>query len=323
MRKFFIALLGLLGLAACDHRPLHDPVNTHYVRVYIDDQIKNVTTGYYNEDYLKPKVTMPKVMRIMLCDPETGETKSERFLTNVKTDSKGTYLDGYIACPAGKYQLLAYNWDTEVTQIREPENCFKATAYTSQALTKAESVHYAPDFLFVDESIVEFPNITKVDTLYDANRQYFSASSIVESYYFQVPVKNMEGVAEITAVVTGMAEDKKLINRNIGDAPVSMITSMSKGYVVADVTTVYATVNTFGHFPGAESSIHLIFYMTLVDGQSATIDIDISDKFDSPEAVDNNWIIIKDVYEAPKPKPGSGFKPGLDKWEDIDADIPI
>ena len=36
-----IVLSGMF--TSCAHRPLEDPYNGHYIRIYIDEQIKNVT----------------------------------------------------------------------------------------------------------------------------------------------------------------------------------------------------------------------------------------------------------------------------------------
>ena len=53
--RFFFALLCAcaiaLSLMSCEHRPLETPLNARYVRVYIDEDIKNVTCGFYNEAY--------------------------------------------------------------------------------------------------------------------------------------------------------------------------------------------------------------------------------------------------------------------------------
>lgn len=80
MRRILnILLLATVLLAAsCERRPLMELSNTHYVRVYVDETIKNVTTGFYNEDYVKPLYKSPDIMRIMLADPQTGQIRAER-----------------------------------------------------------------------------------------------------------------------------------------------------------------------------------------------------------------------------------------------------
>ena len=69
-RVKILQLLSLVTMAflllSCEHRPLHDPYNGHYVRVYIDEHIKNVTYGFYDESREKPVYKRPNVLRIML-----------------------------------------------------------------------------------------------------------------------------------------------------------------------------------------------------------------------------------------------------------------
>ena len=51
MRHFLYTLYVCLCsavLSSCEHRVLTDPTNVHYVRVYLDENIKNVTYGFYN-----------------------------------------------------------------------------------------------------------------------------------------------------------------------------------------------------------------------------------------------------------------------------------
>ena len=68
--------------------------NTHYVRVYVNESIQNVTTGFYNEGYTRPEYKSPDVLRVFLADPQTGRVKAERFLRNNDRDENGLYYDG-------------------------------------------------------------------------------------------------------------------------------------------------------------------------------------------------------------------------------------
>ena len=44
---------------SCEKRPLMEISNTHYVRVYVDETILNVTTGFYNDAYNRPNYGSP------------------------------------------------------------------------------------------------------------------------------------------------------------------------------------------------------------------------------------------------------------------------
>ena len=52
MRRLLNILLPVILLlaASCERRPMVELSNTHYVRVYVSEDIKNVTTGFYNEE---------------------------------------------------------------------------------------------------------------------------------------------------------------------------------------------------------------------------------------------------------------------------------
>ena len=57
VRQSILILLAMCALfvsSSCEHRELSDVNNMHYVRVYLDEDIKNVTTGIYNEAYDRP-----------------------------------------------------------------------------------------------------------------------------------------------------------------------------------------------------------------------------------------------------------------------------
>ena len=101
MNKIYIFILALttLFVVSCERRPLLEISNTHYLRVYIDEEIKNVTCDYYNPYYKQPVYKAPDVMRVVLADPISGNVKAERYLRNKGKDEKGTYegkTDNYI-----------------------------------------------------------------------------------------------------------------------------------------------------------------------------------------------------------------------------------
>ena len=128
-----VMVLGTLFLAvSCEKRPLVELSNTPYVKVYVDEELLNVTTGFYNESYNKPAYKSPTVLRVLLTDPETGNVKAERYLRNQGQDEIGHYYDGYIIADPGAYNLIAYNFDTESTIIGSSNNHFGINAYTNE-----------------------------------------------------------------------------------------------------------------------------------------------------------------------------------------------
>ena len=72
-----LVICAILLAASCEKRPLLDLSNTHYVRVYVDENLLNVTKGFYDESYEKPAYKSPGILRVTLTDPESGIVKAE------------------------------------------------------------------------------------------------------------------------------------------------------------------------------------------------------------------------------------------------------
>lgn len=355
MRRILnILLLATVLLAAsCERRPLMELSNTHYVRVYVDETIKNVTTGFYNEDYVKPLYKSPDIMRIMLADPQTGQIRAERFLRNKGKDDKGLYYDGYIIADPGEYTLLAYNFDTEATIISNQNNHKNAYAYTdgiaSHLKTKIpsrakkspsgtpEQIVYDPDHLFAANcGRVHVPYADYVDTLSTPEGEYFHAESIVKSYFLQVRVKGMQYATSSIGLLTGMSGSARLHTGQMDqDNNVTVYFEMLPGESPAtgmtragtDEAIIYTTFGTFGKLPDAENELEITFDFLTVYGKAHSETFNITDLFSTPEAIDHQWLLIDHVIEIPEPpkiEGGSGgFKPSVDEWEDVKTDILI
>ena len=103
MRRLTLILLSIAVLMSisCERRELVELSNTHYVRVYLKEDIKNVHTGFHPNAHNRPRYKSPDIMRVLLADPQTGKVKAERFLRTNDSDQRGTYYDGYIVAAAG------------------------------------------------------------------------------------------------------------------------------------------------------------------------------------------------------------------------------
>ena len=137
MKRLTLILLSLVALVniSCERRELVELSNTHYVRVYIDENIKNVTTGFHENAVNRPAYQSPDILRVLLADPQTGKLKAERFLRVKKEDERGTYYEGYIVAYPGRYNLIAYNFDTEVCIVRNYSDFNQSMVYTNEIAT--------------------------------------------------------------------------------------------------------------------------------------------------------------------------------------------
>ena len=68
---FILMLMAAMVAASCERRPLMDLSTTHYVRVYVDEELLNVTTGFYDEQNQRPFYKSPDILRIIL-NPKSG-----------------------------------------------------------------------------------------------------------------------------------------------------------------------------------------------------------------------------------------------------------
>ena len=79
MKKWISLWVCLMLLfTACEHRELSDPNTGHYLRIYVDENIKNVTCGFYDESLTHPEYKRPRVMRVVLAAVITSMDTSVR-----------------------------------------------------------------------------------------------------------------------------------------------------------------------------------------------------------------------------------------------------
>lgn len=351
-----LVICAILLAASCEKRPLLDISNTHYVKVYVDEELLNVTTGFYEGNYARPNYKSPSIIRVTLTDPETGNVRAERYLRNQGTDANGHYYDGYIIADPGEYKLMAYNFDTEATIIGSSNNHYDINAYTnkiaSHLYTKipsrvkspgsdegkggpVESIVYDPDHLFVaDCGSIRIPYVEHVDTLKTPEgRHHFEAESIVKSYFMRVKVKGAQYISSAVSLLEGMVGSTMLSNKMPKEEdPVTlyleMLAAKDKPRLSNDEVYIYTTFGMFGRHDGEDNTLEVTFDFVTTYGVPYNITFDIASDFEKPEAINNQWLLLDYEIVIPPPPPGSGsgnggFKPSVDEWDDVQTDIII
>lgn len=337
-----LLLIGLLS--SCEHRELSDPYNGHYVRVYIDEQIKNVTYGFYDESRERPEYKRPSALRVVLSDPISNKIISERYLQSSGEDERGYYIDGYISAEAGEYNMMIYNFGTERTKVRKEYSYTEMYAYTSpipeiyyQYFPKSrvdledEEIRYCPDHFFLSSTHpVRVPKSVNVDTLRTAEGDFFTARSIVLSYYIQIKIKGINYVSSAVSLLSGMAGSTLLYDSKMNsEDPVNIFFDMDYTNVQLiknddkKSAVLYATFNTFGKLPDEENIFSLNFEFTRTDGTSQVENIDLTSMFDDPLVKNEQWILLEKEIEIEPPIGGGGMTPGVEDWGDIWADIQL
>ena len=321
----WVLCIFMFALASCEHRELMDPNTGHYLRIYLDEEIKNVTCGFYD-----------------------GRTVSERYFQRNGEDERGFYIDGYIGAEPGTYNLLVYNFGSSVTHIRNEQDYYNMQAYTdpvsevylqylpvSRQEINNEDIMNEPEHLFhaVGEPIV-IPRSLKVDTLKNASGDWFEAHSVVKSYYLQLRIKGIEWVTSAVSLLSGMAKSTVLHKHNgmVAETPINIFFGMNYTgkQTVRDGTgstaILYATFSTFGKVPGVDSELVLNFEFMRKDGTSQVEKIDITDEFYTPLAIENQWILLEHEIQITPPEgsiSGGGLTPGVDPWEDVQSDVQL
>ena len=349
----WIWLLVLMCCTGCEHRVLTDIENYKqlFVRVYFDEQIRNVNYGFYDETKKHPEYKSPELLRVVLCDETTDRVVVERYLHTCGEDEHGYYIEGYLNAPEGRYNMMAYNFDINDTQIKYDQYYSLMTAYT-KALDEDESNRFfrsrenstddieiictQPDHLFVakieDIDVKPSGYPFKPDTIKTHTGNMPVAKSLVKSYYMQVNVKGVEHVRSAIALITGMAGSKTLYNGEmVMDDEVSIYFHMNNGTEVKkrsieeENTVAYATFNTFGKLPHTEGFIDITFEFNTVYNTVQTESFRVTDMFDSPLVKENQWIIIDKVVEINPPEGGSngGMQPGVNEWTQVEGNITI
>lgn len=352
IRRIFVVVFTAALAVGCEFRPLVEPGNTHYVRVYLDEHIKNTTEGFYNPDHVRPEYDRPSVMKVTLGDRSSGTVIAERYLRGEGDDARGHYYDGYIICDPGEWSLLSWNFGTSSTQVSDQADQRAAKAFTNRIAShlmgclpsrlnrkqdegtksddtaKPEKIVYEPDHLFVARcEDVSIPYTGRIDTLRTPEGDYFTAGTIVESWYIQVNVKGMKYVSSAVALITGLSGSKTLFSSRIDeDDEVTDFFEMVTGERTDDddAGVIYATFNTFGKIPDIKSGFEVTFEFTTNYGKAVSATIDITDEFKKELALEHRWIILDKVIEIPKPPAGTGgFAPGVDDWNDVNTDLII
>ena len=347
-----IALYLLLLLcSACEHRPLEDMYWNEdlFVRIYFNEEIRNVSFGFYDESKKKPEYSSPQIMRILFYEEESGKLVTERYLHDCGKDLNGYYIQGLVSVPYGRYNVLAYNIDAEETNIKYDNTYDKATAYTDPLSEEEESRIFSsrgdatgeevicrqPGHLFVTkiEGVEVFlpPNWEKPDTL-KTEGEFPTAETIVKTYYFQFNVKGVEHVRSAVALITGMAGSKNMhLDEMIMDDEASIYFGLNNGKEMKRNSTeessvAYATFNTFGKLPHTEGYIDITFEFKTIYETVQTETFHVTDMFETQQVKDRQWIIIDKVIEIAPPEgggSGGGMTPGVHDWEQIEGNITI
>ena len=348
MKKMILHIFLVLSLAvlmvSCERRPLVEVTDQTTVRVLIKmNTILNVTTGIYNEFIPKPDIT-PNVIRVMFYDPETKELLNQGFVSQKGVDADGNeYIEGQVSIRPGTYDVLCYNFDTPTTIVDNENNLRDIVAYTSEIsealygrfksrneMTGVKpKVYYEPDHLLVArEENVEVPEHTELLVI------TMEASSVIDSYYIQIRLKNGKYASDATALLTDLSPSNRIgLNNRTDDEYAATFFEMHRSKKPAarseEQEVLCAVFNTFGKRPdeidpSVESQLFVTFNVITTEGKVLEMTVDMDEIFLSEDAQKHHWLLIDKVFEIPVPETsGSGFQPGNEKWDEENGVVDI
>ena len=336
------ALLAVLCLVSCHRRPLFDPSELIRISVEVDvDNISNVTCDIYNPDpALGTKNVSTDMMRVMVYDPDNDKLLTQSFISEKSTNEKGhEVISGTLEIGSGNFDILAYNFDTPDTYVRDENDQNTITAYTNEIpaslkanYTKATDfaalkAFYEPDHFFVAQE--KDYHIGLRDTLVVIKT---AARTIVDTYYIQIPVVGLPAGTRASGVISGLspanAFGTKTRSSDASGVYFEMITSTDEHLTTESKDVLCGIFNTFGKLDASSSDVRFTVGLTDAEGNVYQKDFNLDLIFKSADAIEHHWLLIDEVWEFDRPDPtpgtsGGGFQPQVDEWEQEEGGIAL
>lgn len=333
MRRYmYILLTALMVLTSCQKRPLVEM--DFMTRIMVNVEVKaisNVTCDIYNDKIPIPEIK-PEVMHVMFFDTETDKVVAESFISDHGVDSEGKHvLCGDVAIMPDTYKMLAYNFGTESTILKNHYSWEEAEAYTNVVSDKTlesykgsngnsdEIVVYEPDHLMVArDKELYIPHHTGLYTI------EMDAESIVESYYLQIKIEGLEYVSSAQAFLSGMVSGNLIShNQRITDPANTLYFPLVKSDDDG-VPVICNIFSTFGRIEDAFNELLVTFDIKTTDGRTIQKAFDISDLFLSEECINHHWLLLEETITIDPPEisnSGGGFAPEVEDWENENFDV--
>ena len=266
------------------------------------------------------KIVAPEYMKVCFYDPESGALRYTEFV-------KGN--GGPLHTPPGTYNMVAYAFGTEWTQIRGEDYFNTLEAFTSDITdTKGATLEeftrsgeyeapgpiiYTPDHLLVANEPVTIPVLSRDHTVVTIEAD---AATIVDTYGFKMThVDGIEYISSIEAFVTNQSRSNFFGKGEWNTNPATIYFPVEVNRTDRCLET---TFNTFGKLPG-ESRSYLHILITDSRGTEYRISTDITDQFDK----EDHEIVIDEPVVIPKPAGDGGISPTVETWEEENQDVPI
>jgi len=268
----------------------------------------------------------------------------------------GGIRGGYINLDVGKYHVISYNNDTEVSQFYNTNDFNTHGAYTREGSVlepavgnsastapkadgaQEERVVITPDMIWgctafdveVTETGVSYscvPFISKGDAVNVETQEHVITlypDELLCHYSYEIRnVQNLGSASQMCASLSGMSGRVTLSTLELHKECVTLPLGAK---INVDESTVTGEFYTFGHHPENEEPHKMLLYVWMNDGRKLYFGSD-----------DENFDVTGQVHNAPNPKrvhiiidgldlpkqmeEDGGYDPSVDDWDTINRDI--
>lgn len=342
MKKMIFAymLLALLGIGAssCDHKELCYPIpNPATLRVVYDWS------------------NAPEATCQGMCVFFYSLDDADRYYRFDFANTEG----GEITLPAGRYKVITYNNDTEVTRFTATnsfEDHYATTRHgdlleplygngtTSGATTSnGESIMVTPDGLWgchseeitIAEPGVKYTIFTDyTDTRGDADATVSTDSEgnqtvtlkphdMLCHYSYEVRnVDNIDKISRVSGALSGMSGGLTLSDETLNSEAVTLPVGGKTDDATKKITGEFLT---FGHNPSNGAKHRMEFFVVMDDGTKYRIsegdNLDVTDQVDKAPDRRHVHIIIDRLQLPSKESHDEGFLPTVDDWGEEHEEI--
>lgn len=289
------------------------------------------------DDESHTKINAPEYMKVDFYNPQSDKVHTTEFVKGGR---------GEIHVSPGTYNMVAYSFGTEWTQIRNEGDINTIEAFTSDITTQKSRalsrfytrstrgdgdgdgdngdseeeelpegpIIYTPDHLLVANKQIEIPSVIP-DGIFVVHGD---AATIIETY--EIDLTNVAGEKNISSIECFVTNQARSNFFGRGEKSTEPATIYFPIEVKPNMIGIHSAFNTFGKLPG-ESRVYLHVLVTGAGGDEILITKDITIEFTDP----THHIIVEDPIVVPEPAEGggSGIAPTVEQWEEEQHDVPI
>lgn len=276
-------------------------------------------------DWQKAPAAQPSAMTVLFYDLDNPSNEPIRY------DLPGME-GGTVQIAFGRYQVVAYNYDTETILYRDQLTMESLEAYTRSssleeetrmaatrnAMPRAPQTEHEPVILEPDPLWCGVSTPLTVTAGKEDQRVVLQPTPrfrLITITIHNVP--NLQYTNQFGGALSGLAASVWMASGEVSEECATQAFPVT----VVDATTLQMQLRIFGHCPHAGNGVvnkHLLtIYAILADGSKWYYSQDITEQLHDALSFDDTHVYIE-LDGLPLPKPivnGSGFQPTIDGWQ--------